>query len=416
MHDHLSRMVHQHGLRIEDADLIDAFLKHDAKQWGRKKRLHFKKARAKSTTPKKSGVTLEVRARYLSLFSRLLPVPLKEATTGDIENALEKYAEDHSQNTVHMMVLYLLFFLKWLKSPRINTDTIAEMLPPSDPVTKQAADVLTPAEVEKLIHAPENSRDRALIAVLYEGGLRPVEVTGLLWEEVVFDHRGVVLTTAGKTGKPRRIRMTTWVPLLAQWKHDSGDESGPVFKVTRGGNKGGPVTTRTIQDIVRNAAIRAGILDTSKAKPEQRRIYPYLLRHSRVTHLMEDRVPESVIKMQHWGALSTGMLARYAHLSDRFADDALWAASGMPDQPEQDQAGRKKTPQPVQCPGCSFVNLPGSRLCALCARPLTEEGIADAAAAIDAARKTEEYQAQRQAIEAMQKEILELKRAMKRRD
>ncbi len=53
--------------------------------------------------------------------------------------------------------------------------------PPRDTMTKRAADLLTPKEIQTLLDACIWSRDRALLMTLYEGGFRVGEIAQLTW-------------------------------------------------------------------------------------------------------------------------------------------------------------------------------------------------------------------------------------------
>jgi len=71
-------------------------------------------------------------------------------------------------------------------------------------------DMLTREEIEALIDNCPNSRDRALIATLYESGMRKGELFSIKIKSVQFDENGTVInipdTMATKTGA-RRIRI-----------------------------------------------------------------------------------------------------------------------------------------------------------------------------------------------------------------
>jgi integrase len=60
-------------------------------------------------------------------------------------------------------------------------------------MTKTAADLLTPDEVSTLIGGCHRIMDRALIALLYEGGFRIWELAQLTWGAINFDSHGVVI-------------------------------------------------------------------------------------------------------------------------------------------------------------------------------------------------------------------------------
>jgi site-specific recombinase XerD len=339
MERHLAHMVARGVLRQEDAGDVLAYL------------------RDKTIRSDPSEITLTVQARYLSQFCRALPRTVKDCTSNEIMVALAGYRKGHAQNTFRQMVIYVIQFLRFLS---MDTDEIGDMMPARKWNTKNAGDMLTSEEVDALIAAARTSRDRALVSMLYEGGFRPIELSRLMWRDVKFDQYGAVVNTAEKTGKPRYIRLTWSAKALAQWQQDCRRETGPVFTDIRPGRQQDRgISTHAINDMVADLVRRADI---------RKRAYPYLLRHTRITHLMEDGVPESVIKKIHWGDVNTSMLATYAHISDQHIDQVMLEHAGIDKPGKRARASAK----PVTCQGCKTLNLPGSQRCAMCGRSFTE--------------------------------------------
>ena len=85
--------------------------------------------------------------------------------------------------------------------------------------------------------------------------------------------------------------------------------------------------------------------------------------------MVNNKIPESVIKLQAWGSLSTPMMQTYTHLTNDQTDNILLEAAGVK------RVGRPKgaTVRPVQCPHCDNVNVPGTTFCGYCGRSLTQD-------------------------------------------
>jgi len=301
-----------------------------------------------------ADITIQVRARYMRGILARLPHPIKECSIQDIRRTMARYRKDHAQNTTRLAITYLILFMRHHEITGI--EELKKMMPPTKTDTKKAGDMLQASDIVALIEGCRTSRDRAIIAVMYEGGMRPVEISRLRWEDVKFDESGVVINTSEKTGKPRYIRLINSEVALRNWQMDSHHHTGPVFHSFKGET---PVCPCRINAIVREAAREAGIT---------KRVYPYLLRHTRVTHLMEDGVPESVIKLQHWGSLNTPMLSTYAHISNQHIDQVLLNHAGV----RKEEPKPRASPKPVQCPECHLVNLPGASYCTYCGEGLTD--------------------------------------------
>ena len=196
--------------------------------------------------------------------------------------------------------------------------------------------------------------------MVYEGALRPIEIIKMNWKQIEFDRYGAKLTTDGKTGKRRHIRLIMSSQYLAAWRADyPGDASGdsPTFLRMRG--PPARITRGAMRKIIRRAAKRAGV-----EKP----IHPYLFRHSRITHWVETGLSESVIKLQSWGNLKSPMLATYAHVSDAAIDKAVLEHAGI-----RQREDTQEEPKPIQCPQCDTVNAPNSPACYVCGCPFTRD-------------------------------------------
>lgn len=312
--------------------------------------------------------TLATRRRYLRVFLRMLPRPIEECTTDDLRRTIAHYRKTHAPGTTRMMIMYVIMLCKYLKL-ELNYAEL-ETMKPKVTSNKKASDMLTKEEVTRLIQAGSNFRDRALVSVLYDGGLRPIECACMKWEDLKFDDYGAVLNTSEKTGKPRYIRLTLSVPALKELR-TYADKTGAVFKAFNHGRPPGKwshapgetpgLSPHRINDLIQELATIAGIT---------KRVHAHLLRHSRATHLLEDGVSESVIKMIFWGSIDTPMLATYAHVSNRHIDDEMLGNAGIK---KSSIEVKKSSLKPVQCPECHTINLPGSRICSTCGIGFTDE-------------------------------------------
>lgn len=68
-----------------------------------------------------------------------------------------------------------------------------------------------------MIDVAENVRDRAIIAMLYEGGFRVGEIGSLKVRDIDFDRYGAIAVVRGKTGMGRVRLIWAMLPYIAQW-------------------------------------------------------------------------------------------------------------------------------------------------------------------------------------------------------
>ena len=141
--------------------------------------------------------------------------------------------------------------------------------------------LITKREIQLMLHRAERLRDKALIMVLYETAGRPQEVRELKWGDIDWDE-GEVHLYSKKTKDDRDIPLLETLKHLARWKAEwvcpdplDDDYIFPSIIGSRH-NRSKPISVSYINRIIKSAARNAGI---------QRNVYPYLLRHTRLTEI-----------------------------------------------------------------------------------------------------------------------------------
>jgi len=132
---------------------------------------------------------------------------------------------------------------------------------------------LTQDEIERLIAAAGNLRNRTLIGLLYFTGLRREEAVNLDVEDVDLT-RSRLVVREGKGGKSRVV------PFNDRWAADvkallGKRQKGPLFLSTHG--KGQRLDVRAVNYVVESAGKKAGL---TNPHPDRKAINPHLLRHS----------------------------------------------------------------------------------------------------------------------------------------
>lgn len=186
---------------------------------------------------------------------------------------------------------------------------------------KRVVTFLTPLEVDALVAAPDQSRwegrrDRVLILLAVQTGLRVSELTGLNCRDVTLG-TGANVRCEGKGRKQRAVPLTDPVEaLLGVWMAErAGLPDDPLF-CTRTGR-------RLSRDTV---ALRVNTHATTAAQecPSLRgkRIHPHVLRHSCAMTLLQAGVDTTVIALWlgHAGVRSTDA---YVHADITIKEKAL---------------------------------------------------------------------------------------------
>lgn len=147
------------------------------------------------------------------------------------------------------------------------------------------------------------ARDRAVLELMYSAGIRVSELVGLDLPDV--DFRNQTLRVMGKGSKERLALFgQTATSALRDYLHEervAPKRGAPVFTNA----KGGRLTTRTVQNIVKRWAMNAGL------PPETT---PHTLRHSFATHLLDNGADlKSVQQLLGHESLATTQV--YTHVS-----------------------------------------------------------------------------------------------------
>jgi hypothetical protein len=153
------------------------------------------------------------------------------------------------------------------------------------------------------------------------------------------------------------------VEYLASWRAEypfNAEGESLVFVNT----KGEPFIHATISKRLARVAEKAGI---------KKHITPHVFRHSRITHLIKEKVSESVIKLMMWGNITTEMFQTYAHLTGQDIDAEMLRVYGLE---SKDTTQKERRLEPRQCKQCAVINPPVSKHCSNCGMRLTDDVIA----------------------------------------
>lgn len=251
-------------------------------------------------------------------------------------------------------------FYRWL-----DKDELVSWIKVKTPAGKTIPeDLATEADVHAMIDAANSTRDKALIACLYEGGFRIGELGGLSLGDVTFDRYGAMVIVNGKTGM-RRVRLIFAMPYLSQWleSHPLREKKdAPLWIRSGAGSQSQGMNYSALRQQIRRIAGRAGV---------SCKVNPHNFRHSRATylasHLTESQLNEYLGLVQ-----GSKMASVYVHLSGRDLDKDLLRLYGL--EPEDKKETQLKS---VQCPHCRALNTTSARVCVNCRMPLTVEEVMD---------------------------------------
>lgn len=218
-------------------------------------------------------------------------------------------------------------------------------------------EILTEGEVRKMIENATNIRDKAIIALLFDAGIRIGELTNLKVKDVDLKGDPAHIIVDGKTGM-RRIPIFFSAPYIAQYIDSSKREPKESLFLSVGTwiNSRVPVDSKGITKMLKIVGKKAGI---------QKRIYPHLFRHSRASYYA-NKMTEQQLKVFFGWVGDSKMAATYVHLSGRDIDNAALQANGIH---PKDQSELPELTIKI-CPRCRESNMISSVHCSRCGSSL----------------------------------------------
>lgn len=222
----------------------------------------------------------------------------RDANRMDLRSWLFQAGKGRAAATRARHVAAVRTFYRWmLREERVEASIAEDLQRPK--VGQHLPHFLSQNQTETLLDGlPLSARDRALLELLYGGGLRIGEVEQLDWEDLDLEE-GRVHVRRGKGGKPRIVPVGP--PAVEALQALSPEEpDGPVFLNARSRR----LSQRSMRRIVKERGLEAGLGG----------LHPHALRHTFATHLLDNGADlRGIQEMLGHENLSTTQ--RYAHVS-----------------------------------------------------------------------------------------------------
>jgi len=190
---------------------------------------------------------------------------------------------------------------------------------------RRIPEVLAPEEQTALLDQPNpryptGERNRLLLSLMLNTGLRLSEATGLEWREIDLN-TGRLTVRQGKGAKDR----TLWVGeadlgLLRRWRERQARAvpGSPAHIFTT--LDGRPVSARYVQQMVKRCASKAGI---------EKDVHPHILRHTFATDLYRE-TKDIRLTQKALGHANLATTQIYTHLVDEDLEAALKSFRNVP--------------------------------------------------------------------------------------
>lgn len=209
--------------------------------------------------------TRATRASYRAVarqFATVARVPLAEVVQGHVIQ-YKSLLVDHGRApaTIRHRILVLSSLFEWAIDQAYHPGpNPARGIPIPKPRRVASAVALDGVQVGDLLAAAATARDRAMLALMADGGLRAGEVVGLARGDFITDGgRRIVRVLDGKGGQARKVVITARaVDLINGYLGESPRSDGPGRPLFVGPD-GQAITTRQLARIVADVAERAGL-------------------------------------------------------------------------------------------------------------------------------------------------------------
>jgi integrase/recombinase XerD len=235
--------------------------------------------RLRGLSPVTQRMDLRCAERFVA-YHRRSPRDLGESEIrAFLDDLVQEKRVSRATHRVYVAAIHFLY--------RVTLDRpgVVRRIPFPRQVSERLPEILSPAEVERLLGAVSRPKHRAMLMVAYGAGLRVSELCALVPTDID-SQRMLIRVRAGKGNKDRYVMLSP--RLLATWRAywRLRPPRGPyLFPSPRPGK---PLSRMAVFRVVRRAAHRAGL---------RKRGNPHMLRHCFATHLLEAGTDIRVIQV-----------------------------------------------------------------------------------------------------------------------
>jgi site-specific recombinase XerD len=236
------------------------------------------------------------------MFLAFVQKPLQHVNLLDVQEYQDSLqGKPATRNRRMATVKSLLSFASDAGYCNFNVGKMVEL----DDVPSGLAQRILPEEaVMRMIWKEPNTRNRAILHLLYHCGLRVSELTTLEWPALIPRDKGMgQITVIGKRNKERHILIepAMWGELMALKAQATGPEVFTSQKYHKDGSK--KLGRAQVWAIVHRAAVRAGI---------EVNFSPHWFRHAHASHSLDRGAPISLVQAT-LGHESVATTSRYLH-------------------------------------------------------------------------------------------------------
>lgn len=238
-------------------------------------------------------------ARQAARFLRHVGRPLEAVRLGDLQAYLATLDGQASATRANATAALksLFSFAHEIGYLAINVGTVVKAPPVKNTLAER---ILDEVAVHRMLALETSPRNRALLTLLYGGGVRISEACSLRWRDLVARDEAGQATVFGKGGRTRVVLLSAATWRLLAGLRGTAEPDDPVFRSRKGG---GPLDASAAHRVVKTAAARAGLAAEVSA---------HWLRHAHASHALDRGAPVHLVQAT-LGHVSVATTGRYLH-------------------------------------------------------------------------------------------------------
>ncbi|MCI2413245.1 MAG: site-specific integrase [Cuniculiplasma sp.] len=237
---------------------------------------------------------------------------------------------------------------------------------------KRPDQMISYEELQAILKACKNIRDKSIISLLWDSGIRASELLKLKIKDFSKSTDGLYavlnISEGSKNYRQRSVVLTgdsvviipQYIEYLKDIQKDRFDQNNHLFVGIGKENLGESLTYEDLRALIRKSVNRAGIT---------KQISPHLFRHSCATRLAVETPLQVFVKQMGWA--SNKMADNYTHLDKTGQITAILKAQGIEITDEELKKPLSKVNR--KCPRCHVINTGSARFCSNCGSPMKQE-------------------------------------------
>lgn len=309
--------------------------------------------------------TTEKQFRYvMSVFSKMVKKPFNEVTEKDFFEFAKKLKESHTEYSAHSITGRVLYFLRTVNPNEAFKKIKMGRCKAYENRIFNSNDMLNQEDIVRLTKATNQARDKMIVNLLWDSGIRLSELLSLQWKHIVFrqerledkvEFYGVLQVPQSKT-KTRKFLITSSVPFLLKWKEEQNGNEESYIVTNIGFKANGKRTTKT--------GVALMLYKLKERAKIGKRLNPHTFRHSSVTRDAGiGLLSEADLKIKFGWSKNSKTVNLYCHRDEDTLIQHQKMLEGLTTTEE-----RKRLDLYKFCPHCNHQNTFDAKFCDNCKR------------------------------------------------